>query len=143
MGYGELVALVGLVFSMISIKLMSIVENAQFVITGAKENKNRFSKYNTLIVAFAIGTKKFLLIRVGIIFFGKISAIIFAAEAMYPEKVVERATLVIMNTVLLSNRINRIAAKHGRHTAKRIKSGLISSLEEESGAQIGMGYNHD
>lgn len=82
MGYGELVALVGLVFSMISIKLMSIVENAQFVITGAMENKKRFSKYNTLIVAFAIGTKKFLLIRVGIIFFGKISAMIFAAESM-------------------------------------------------------------
>jgi hypothetical protein len=123
MGYGELVALVGLVFSMISIKLMSIVENTQFVITGAMENKKRFSKYNTLIVAFAIGTKKFFLIRVGIIFFGKISAIIFAAESMYPERVVERATLVIMNTVLLSNRINRIASKHGRHTARRIRSG--------------------
>lgn len=123
MGYGAMVALVGLAFSMITIKLMSIVENAQIVITGAVEKKQRFSKYNTLIVAFAIGTKKFLVIRLGIIFFGKISAIIFAAESMYPEKVVERATLVIMNTVLISNRINKIAAKHGRHTAKRIKTG--------------------
>lgn len=123
MGYGAMVALVGLAFSMISIKLMSIVENAQIVITGAIENNQRFSKYNTLVVAFAIGTRKFLAIRVGIIFFGKISAIIFAAESMYPEKVVERATLGIMNTVLLSNRINKVVAKHGRHAAKRIKTG--------------------
>lgn len=123
MGYGAMVALVGLAFSMISIKLMSMVENAQVVITGAMENKRRFSKHNALVVAFAIGARKFLVIRVGIIFFGKISAIIFAAESMYPERVVERATLVIMNTVLLSNRINKIAVRHGRHTAKRIKTG--------------------
>lgn len=128
MGYGAMVALVGLAFSMISIKLMSIVENAQIVITGATERKQRFSKCNTLVVSFAIGTKKFLAIRVGIIFFEKISAMIFAAESMYPEKVVERATVGIMNTVLLSNRINKVVAKHGRHAAKRIKSGtnLIS-----------------
>ncbi len=123
MGYGAMVALVGLAFSMISIKLMSMIENAQVVITGAMENKQRFSKYNTLVVAFAIGTRKFLVMRVGIIFFGKISAIIFAAESMSPERVVERATLAIMNTVLLSNRINKTALKHGRHTAKRIKTG--------------------
>ena len=123
MGYGAMVALVGLAFSMISIKLMSMVENAQVVMMGAMENKRRFSKYNTLVVAYAIGAKKFLVIRVGIIFFGKISAMIFAVESMYPERVVERATLAIMNTVLLSNRINKIAVSHGRHTVKRLKTG--------------------
>jgi hypothetical protein len=122
MGYGAIVALVGLIFSMISIKLISVVENAQVVIVSRMGKRPRSLRPKQKVVALAMGARKFLVLKIGIVFFGKVSSIIFAAEAMYPEKVIEGATLSIMNTVLLSSRIGKVATKHGKHVAKKIRS---------------------
>lgn len=122
MGYGSIAGLVGLAFSMISIKLISTVENAQIVLVEAVGKRPRSLRPNKKIVALAIGARKLFVIKIGILFFGKISSIIFAAEAMYPEKAVEGATMSIMNTVLLSSRIGKVAAKHSKHVAKKIRS---------------------
>jgi hypothetical protein len=124
MGMNAVVALLGLTFSMISIKLMSIVENAQ-VVVSAVGNRRRLAnqaKNKNKVVVMVMGARKLLVIKIGIIFFGKISTMIFAAETMYPARVVEGATMAIMNTVLVSNKITRVAAKHSRNTAKRIKT---------------------
>jgi len=121
MGANPLVALVGLTFSMISIRLASIVESAQIVIVDTIGKRPRSLRPRKKVVALVIGARKFLMIKIGIIFFGKISSIIFAVEEMYPAKVVEGATLSIMNTVLLSTRIGKVAARHGKHAAKKIR----------------------
>ena len=122
MGANPLVALVGLTFSMISIRLASIVESAQIVIVDTIGKRPLSLRPRKKVVALVIGARKFLMIKIGIIFFGKISSIIFAVEEMYPAKVVEGATLSIMNTVLLSTRIGKVAARHGKHAAKKIRS---------------------
>jgi hypothetical protein len=122
MGSNPLVAIVGLTFSMISIKLASIVEGAQIVIVDTIGKRPRSIRPRKKVVALAIGARRFLMIKIGIVFFGKISSIIFAVEEMYPAKAVEGATLSIMNTVLLSSRIGKVAAKHGKHVAKKIRS---------------------
>jgi hypothetical protein len=122
MGSNPLVAIVGLTFSMISIKLASMVESAQVVIVETIGKRSRSMRPRRKVVALAIGARKFLVIKIGIVFFGRISSIIFAVEEMYTAKVVEGATLSIMNTVLLSSRIGKVAAKHGRHVAKKIHS---------------------
>lgn len=120
MGFGAVVALVGLTFGMISIKLMSIVENAQIVIIGAIGTR-RLQLKQKKVVALAIGTRRYFVLRIGIVFFAKLSSMIFAAQGMYPEKAIEGATLKMMTTVQLSNRIGRAAAKHGKHAVKKIR----------------------
>jgi hypothetical protein len=124
MGMNAVVALLGLTFSMISIKLMSIVENAQ-VVVGVVDKRRRLVNQvvnKNKVVVMVMGARKLLVIKIGIVFFGKLSSIIFAAETMYPARVVEGATMAIMNTVLVSNKITRVAARHGRNTAKRIRT---------------------
>lgn len=127
MGFAPLVALVGLVFGMISIKLMSIVENAQIVIVKGARKSNRLRRESLTgnqgkkIVAFAISAHKLLFLRIGISFFGRISSIIFVAEAMYPEKIVEGAAFAMMKTVVISNRIRVATIRNGRHAIQKIK----------------------
>lgn len=126
MGFAALVALVGLLFSMISIKLMSIVEGTQIVVRKSVRGGNGLSHASRgaqgkKIVVFAISSPKLVFLRIGIIFFGRISAIIFLAEAMYPEKVVERAAFAMMKTVLISNKVRVVTVRHGKHAIKKIK----------------------
>ena len=127
MGLAVVVALIGLVFSMISIKLMLIIENAQIIVVkgiaekGSSSRKRIESLRGTKskkIVAFAISSYKLAFLRVGATFFARISSIIFIAESMYPERVVERAALEVMRTVLISNRI-LVTVRNGRHTIKK------------------------
>ena len=124
MGFAALVAVIGLIFGMISIKLMSIVENAQ-VVAGRVRGNRRRDPLNQVqgreVVGFAISTPKLVFLRIGIFFFGRISAIIFVAEAMYPERVVEGAAMAMMKTVVVSNRIRVVTVKNGRHAIKKIK----------------------
>jgi len=126
-GFAALVALVGLVFGMISIKLMSIVENTQTLVTKTVRKRNNGpprplrSVRGKKIVVFAISTPKLVFLRIGIIFFGRISAIIFLAEAMYPEKVVEGAAFAMMKTVLISNQVRVATVRNGKHAIKKIK----------------------
>jgi hypothetical protein len=117
MGFGVVIALIGLTFSIISIRLMSMVENAQVVIMG---KHRRLLRQNEKVVALAMGARKFLAIRIGIVFFGKASSIIFASQDMYSEKIVEGATLAMMNTVLLSSRLERIVTRHGRDAVGKV-----------------------
>lgn len=124
MGFAALFALVGLMFGMISIKLMSIVENAQVVVVrkGSRlRHKSLRGTRRKKIVAFAISTQKLLFLRVSIVFFARISSIIFIVEAMYPEKVVEGAALAMMKTVVISNRIRVATMRNGKHVIKKIK----------------------
>jgi hypothetical protein len=68
----------------------------------------------------AIGARRFLVIKIGIVFFGKASSIIFATQDMYPEKIVEGATLAMMNTILLSNKLGKVVTKHSRDAAEKM-----------------------
>jgi len=102
MGFGVIVALVGLAFSIISIRLMSMAENAQVTL-------GRHRKLLEQNFALAIGARIF-----AIMLFGKASSIIFASQNMYSEKIVEGATLAMMNTVLLSSKLEKIVTKHSR-----------------------------
>src|SRR5262245_832878 len=121
MGYAAAVALVGLMFSMISIKLMSMAENAQITMIGAAgRHRSRILRQNEKIVAAAIGARKFLAIRIGIVFFGRLSSLIFLVEDMYPEKFVEGATMAMMNTVMLPNKLGKAVKKHGKGAAKKV-----------------------
>lgn len=127
MGFGALIALVGLVFSMISIRLMSIVENAQIrvakTVNAGNTRLSRASKEarGHKVIAFTTNTPRLVFLRIGVIFFGKISAIIFLAEEMYPARVVEGAALTMMKTVLISNQIRIATVRHGRRAIKKIK----------------------
>jgi hypothetical protein len=126
-GFGAVVALVGLVFSMISIRLMSIVENTQIRVSRTvKAGNTRLSRASkgtrgNKVVVLAISTPKLVFLRIGVIFFGRISAIIFIAEEMYPARVVEGAALTMMKTVLISNQIRVATVRHGRHAIRKIK----------------------
>jgi hypothetical protein len=114
------IAFIGLVFSMVAIRLMRYAENAQVVIAGAigqRQLQNR-------VVAMTIGTRKFLMVKVGIAFFSKTSSLIFVLQEMYPERLVQGAALTVLKTTLVSNKVKIAAKKHGRHArhaAHRIK----------------------
>lgn len=110
------IAFIGLVFSMVAIRLMRYAENAQVVITGAigQQLQNR-------VVAMTIGTRKFLMVKVGIAFFSKTSSLIFVLQEMYPERIVQGAAMTVLKTTLVSNKVKIVAKKHGRHAAHRIK----------------------
>ena len=120
MGFAAAVALLGLTFSIISIRLMSMAENAQIVMVGAIGKRRQLLKQNDRVVAVAIGARKFLAIKIDIVFFGRVSSIIFATQDMYPEKIVEGATLAMMNTVLLSNKLGKAVTKHSKDAAEKI-----------------------
>jgi len=127
MGFAPLVALVGLVCGMIAIKLMSIVENAQIVVVKGVRKSNRLRRESLKgikskkIVTFAISTHQLLFLRISISFFVRISSIIFIAEAMFPEKIVEGAAFAMMKTVVISNRIRVATVRNGRHTIQKIR----------------------
>lgn len=118
MGGGGIMAVVGLAFSMVAIRLMMAVENTQIVIVDVigqqlpKSNK---------VVAFAIGAKKFLMIKMGIVFFGKISSLIFLSQEMYIEKTVQGAASTMMNTIVASNKISNAATRYTKHAVRKVK----------------------
>ena len=112
---------------MISIRLMSIVENAQIRVSKSMRAGNtrllRASKETrgNKVVVFTINTPRLVFLRIGVIFFGRISAIIFLAEEMYPARVVEGAAFTMMKTVLISNQIRIATVRHGKRAIKKIK----------------------
>lgn len=110
------IAFIGLVFSMMAIRLMSYAENAQVVITGSigQQLQNR-------VVAMTIGTRKFLAVKVCIAFFTKTSSLIFILQEMYPERLVQGAAMTVLKTSLVSNKVKVAAKKHGRHAVHRIR----------------------
>jgi hypothetical protein len=120
MGFAAVVAVLGLAFSIISIRLMSIAENAQITMVGTIGKRRRLLKRNDRIVAVAIGARKFLAIKIGIVFFGRVSSLIFAVEDMYPERIVEGATMAMMNTVTVSNKLGKAVKRRSRHAAEKI-----------------------
>ena len=116
------IAFIGLVFSMMAIRLMRYAENAQVVITGAigQQLQNR-------VVVMTMGTRKFFAVKVGIVFFSKTSSLIFALQEMYPERLVQGAAMTVLKTTLVSNKVKVAAKKHGRHAAHRIKRYAVRS----------------
>ena len=117
------VEVIGLAFSMVAIRLMMAVENAQVTMTGTigQRRPRKPQKF----VAIALSTKKFFVLKVGIVFFGRISALIFMAQDMYAEKVVQGAASTMMNTIIVSNKmIGQAATRYTRHAAKAVKKGV-------------------
>lgn len=127
MGFTALVMIFGLVFGMISIKLMSAVENAQIVVvrqtklSGATLAKSRAVKKRVVLLTFSIGQRKLVFLRFGVWFFAKVSYLIFTVEAMYPEKFVEGATLKMMRTVMVSNQICEATLRRGKHAVRKMR----------------------
>lgn len=123
MANGGIVEVIGLVFSMIAIKLMMAVESTQVTIVGAIGQRR--PKRPQKIVALTIGAKKFFMLKIGIVFFGRISGLIFFFEEMYAEKTVQAAASTMMNTIVLSNKmIAGTATKYTRHAARAVKKGV-------------------
>ncbi|HEY7733233.1 MAG TPA: hypothetical protein VIB07_00405 [Nitrososphaera sp.] len=117
------VEVIGLAFSMVAIRLMMAVENAQVTISGTIGQRR--PKQPQKVVAIALSAKKFFVLKVGIVFFGRISALIFMAQDMYAEKVVQGAASTMMNTIIVSNKmIGQAATRYTKHAAKAVKKGV-------------------
>jgi hypothetical protein len=122
MSGGGVIALVGLTFSILAIRLMMVVENAQIVVVGVIGQQ--LPKKQKAIV-FAIGTKKFHILKIGIAIFERISSLIFLLQEMELEKTVQGAASIMMSTILTSNKtISNVAAKYTRHAVKKMKNGV-------------------
>jgi hypothetical protein len=122
------VAFVGLLFSMLSIRLMAVVEGAQVIVAGAIGRQQQ--QLQSRVVAMGMGTRKFLLVRVGIAFFSKTSWLIFTVEGMYMEKVVQSAALAMLKTTISSNKVRMAAAttaRHTKHAARRLHKKVASA----------------
>lgn len=119
---GEMSAVAALVCSIISVRLMGVVERAQIVVVGSIGQQLQPDK----IVAMAIGTHKLFAIRIGIAFFSWISSLMFSIEGMYSEKAVQKAAATMMKTVVVSNRA-RLVARHTRLVAMDVRKRMLSS----------------
>jgi hypothetical protein len=118
-----MVEVIGIAFSMIAIRLMMVLENTQITIGSAIAQAR--PKRPERVVALAMGAKKVLVLRVGIIFFGRISALIFQVQEMYAEKTVQAAASSMMNTIVVSNRmLGKAATRYTRHAARTVKKGV-------------------
>ena len=118
-----MVEVIGIAFSMIAIKLMMALENTQVTIVGAIGQAR--PKRPDRVVALAIGAKKFFVLKIGIVFFGRISALIFQVQEMYTEKSVQAAASSMMNTIVVSNKmIGHAATRYTRHAARTVKKGV-------------------
>ena len=123
-GGGSMAGMVALVFSMISIRLMMVIESAQVAVMGTIGQQLHPDR----IVAVAIGTHKFFVINLSIAFFSRISYLIFWAEGMYPEWLVHGAALGMMNTIVITGRTRvRAAAHHTKRAAKKVKRNVANA----------------
>lgn len=123
MANGSFVEVIGLAFSMIAIRLMIALENTQVTIVGAIGQAK--PKPPEKVVALAISAKKFFMLKMGIFFFGRISALIFQVQEMYAEKSVQAAASTMMNTIVVSNKMfGRAASKYTRHAARAVRKGV-------------------
>jgi hypothetical protein len=119
MSGGSVIAIIGLTFSMVAIRLMMVIENAQVVVVGVIGQQ--LPKKHKAIV-FAIGAKKFYVLKICIVFFGKISSLIFVLQEMEIEKTVQGAASTMMNTILISNKmVSDAATKYTKHAVKKVK----------------------
>ena len=114
-----MVEVVGLAFSMVAIRLMMAVENTQVVIVDVVGRQ--LPRKSGRVVALTISAKKFFMLKAGIMFFGKISTLIFLTQEMYFEKTVQGAASTMMNTIVSSNKLITRAASNTRHAARKVK----------------------
>jgi len=114
-----MVEVVGLAFSMVAIRLMMAVENTQVVIVDVVGRQ--LPRKSGRVVAFTMSAKKFFMLKVGIMFFGKISTLIFLTQEMYFEKTVQGAASTMMNTIVSSNKLITRAATNTKHAARKVK----------------------
>jgi len=124
---GGITSMAALLCSMVSIRLMMVVEGAQVIVSGTIGQLPQPDR----VVAMAIGAQKYFVLKFGIVFFSWISSFIFSLEGMYSENVVQKAASTVMNTVLVSNRI-KAAANHTRHAAKKMRR--AASYPKKAGA---------
>jgi hypothetical protein len=123
--FGTVIALAGLAFGIISIKLMSTIEKAQVVIVKQIDSSVRHGRHRhrvtERILAFTISSQRLAFLKFGAATFARISSIIFEAGAMYPEKAVEGAAFAMMKTVIVSNRVVTTVRKAGNNTVKKVR----------------------
>jgi hypothetical protein len=120
---GGVMAVVGLTFSMLAIRLMMMVENTQIVVVGVLGQQ--LPKKPRAIV-FAIGEKKFYLLKMGITLFVKISSLIFVLQEMYIEKNVQGAASTMMTTIMTSNKmVGNTATKYTKHAVRGVKKRVV------------------
>ena len=123
MANGSVVEVIGLAFSVIAIRLMMALENTQVTIVGAIGQAR--PRKPVRVVILAIGAKKFFMLKLGIVFFGRISALIFQVQEMYAEKTVQAAASSMMNTIVVSNTmIGQAATRYTRHAARAVRKGV-------------------
>lgn len=128
MSFATIVAVIGLVFSMISIRLMSTIEKAQVIVVNrVDESSNRVRNSQMLhravtkkFIAFTISSRKLAFLKIGATVFAKLSSIIFVVESMYPERAIEGAAFAMMKTVVISNRVFA-TVRNGKYVIERIK----------------------
>ncbi len=126
MSFGTVIALVGLAFGIISIKLMSTIEKAQVVIvkqidsSRVRHGRHRH-RVTERILAFTISSQRLAFLKFGAATSARLSSIIFEAGAMYPEKAVEGAVFAMMKTVIVSNRVVTTVRKAGNNTVKKLR----------------------
>jgi hypothetical protein len=108
-----IVGLIALFFSIMAIRLMMAIENAQIVIVGGLEQISA-----DRAIALAIGVHKLALMKMSIILFSKVSMIIFSFQGLYPEMILQRAATIAMDTTITSNKWT-IASKY--NTTKKEK----------------------
>jgi hypothetical protein len=94
-----IVGLIALFFSIMAIRLMMAIENAQIVIVGGLEQISA-----DRAIALAIGVHKLALMKMSIILFSKVSMIIFSFQGLYPEMILQRAATIAMDTTITSNK---------------------------------------
>lgn len=107
--------------SMISIRLMMIIESAQIIVAGTIGSQLQTQK----LMGMAIGAHKFFVISLSIAFFSRISYLLFWLEGMQTERAVHTAALAMMNSVLLSSKV-KVAAKRTRYAANKVRKGASS-----------------
>jgi hypothetical protein len=109
-----IVGLIALFFSIMAIRLMMAIENAQIVIVGGLEQISA-----DRAIALAIGVHKLALMKMSIILFSKVSMIIFSFQGLYPEMILQRAATIAMDTTLTSNKRTTIVSRY--NTTKKKK----------------------
>lgn len=114
---GGAAAFAAIVCSVLSIRLMMVLEGAQIMVVGTIGQQFKTQR----LMAMAIGAHKLFIINLSIAFFSRISYLLFWLEGMQTERAVHTAALTMLNSILISNKV-RLAAKHTKRAARKMRT---------------------
>lgn len=113
---GGAAAFAAVVCSVLSIRLMMVLEGAQIMVAGTVGQQFKTQR----LMAMAMGARKLFVINLSIAFFSRISYLLFWLEGMQTERAVYTAAVTMLNSVLISNKV-RLAARQTRHAARNVR----------------------